>query len=111
MRMPLLLLILPLQKGPEGGSAMTVSCFLFRSEFGKSLPDLREVKQRIVTKSVRSSFGVQRLTFGFAVKRCQRVSIARSGNHADEASGTKLIRNFVQLAQQAGIVVLVIGIA
>src|SRR5215469_919153 len=50
-------------------------------------------------------------TFGRAVKRRERVAIARGGDHADEAPGAEFVRYVVQLSQQAGVVGFVIGVA
>ena len=98
----------PLQKLAEGRAAMAVLGLLFGGELGEGLADLGEEEQRIVAESVVSARGVQDQAFGFAVKCCQRVSVAGDGDHAGEVAGAVFVRNFVQLAQQAGIVGLVV---
>src|SRR5664279_5665900 len=93
-------MVRPLQKLAEGGSAMTVLGFLLGGQLGKRFVDLGKEEKRIVAESVRAAGGVQNQPFGLAMKCRQGVSVARHGNHADEASGAVFVRNFMQLAQQ-----------
>src|SRR5271165_5615802 len=94
----------PLQKLEEGRAAMAVLRLFLGGEFGEGLADLRKEEQGIVAEAVAAAGRVQDDAFGLAVKRRQRVSVARNGNHTDEAAGAVLVRNIVQLAQEPLIV-------
>lgn len=49
-------------------------------------------------------------TFSLSVKSCQGVSVSGDSNNTHESGGPELIGDACQLAQQAGIVGLVVGI-
>src|SRR6516225_8696108 len=104
-------MVRPVQKLPKRSATVAVFGLLLGGEFCEGLLDLRKEKQGIVAESVKSSRGVQDETFGVSPKRRQRVPVPGDGNHADEPSVAKLFRDIVQLAQQAGIVGFVIGMA
>ena len=111
MRVSFPLPIFPLEKRPKRRTAMAVVRLLFRSEFGEGLANLREVEERIIAKAICSARFPQDLTFGSSVKKTYRVPVTRRGDHADEPGGAKLIRYFVQVAKQAGVVGRIIRIA
>src|SRR5271166_6571992 len=108
--MALRALVFPLQKLAKRGAAMAVAGLLLSREFGEGLADLGEVEEWIVAEAVAAARRAQNETFGAAVKRRQRVSIAGHRDHADEAGGALLVGNIVKFAQQARIVGLVGGI-
>ena len=100
-------MVCPFEKQAEGVSAMAVSGLLFRGEFGEGLLDLGKKEQRIVAETIGPARRVQDDAFGFAVECCQSVSIARHGNHSNEAASAVLVGNIVQFAQQSSVVGLV----
>ena len=97
MRMQVIEVVRPLQKLAEGRATMAVFGFFLGGQLGERFVDLGKKEQRIVAKSVRAARGVQDQAFGLAMERCQGVSVARHGNHADEAASTVLVRNIMQL--------------
>ena len=101
----------PLEKLAESRAAMAVLRFLLGGQFCEGLFDLRKEEQRIVTKAVRAARRVQQNSLRLAVKCRESMPVAGDSDHANEAAGAVLIRNVVQLAQQAGIVGLVVGVA
>src|SRR5208337_1818513 len=101
----------PVKELAERVAAMTVLGFLFGGEFGEGFFDLRKEKQRVIAEAVGSPRGVKDDALSLALKRRQGVAIAGDGNHADEAAGTVFVGDIVQLAQQTGVVGLVIGVS
>lgn len=67
---PLWLGVAPLQKHAERGASMAIFGFLFGTEFGEGLPDLRKIKQRIVAKSIRTVRRIENESFGGSAKCC-----------------------------------------
>src|SRR5271165_558486 len=109
MRMTFCAFVLPLKKLAKCGTAVAVFGLLFGGEFGEGLANLREIEQRIIPKSIGAAWFAQNETFGPAVKSRQRMSVARRRDDADKAASAVLVRDVVQLPQQAGIVGLVGG--
>ncbi len=94
----------------ERFSAVAVLGFLFGRQFRESLLDRRKVEERVVAKSVRSARDVQQDAFSLAAKNRQRVSVPGRGNDAYKTSAALFWGNFSQLANQARVVGLIVGV-
>src|SRR5579859_4133535 len=102
--------VAPLQKFPKSCPAMAIACFLFRSQFGKSLPNRWEVKKRIVPEPIRSAWRVQDYSLGDAAKCRKRLAVAGCRQYAHKTPGTLLRWDALQLFQYSSIVFVVVGI-
>jgi len=71
-----LLVIHPLQEFAKCGAAMTVLCFFYRTEFGKSFAYLREKEERIVTKSLLAPGCFENDTLRRAAKSANCLAVA-----------------------------------
>src|SRR5260221_2800310 len=100
----------PVEKFAEGCSAVTVLGFLFWGQFGEGFLDGWKIKERVVSESVRAAGGIEEHAFGLAAKRVQGLPIASSGDHTNETASAVLRGNFSELADQAGVVGLVVSV-
>ena len=89
---------------------MAVPGFFFRSQLSEGFFNPRRIKQRIIAEAVRAAWSIQNHTFCLSSKYGQNFAIAGGGDHAYETSGPIFWRNFLQFAEQARVVGLVIGI-
>src|SRR5258708_8131524 len=90
---------------------MAVVRLFYRAQFGKSLADLREVEQRIVSESVVASGRVQNEALSGAAECLNRLAVAGHGEPAYESRGAFFRRDACEFAQRAGIIRFVVAIA
>src|SRR5271166_5038654 len=101
----------PVKELAERRAAMAVFSFLLGGEFGEGFFDLGKEEQRVIAETVGSPRGVKDDALSLAVKCRQRVSVAGDGDDADEAAGTVFVGDIMQLAQQTGVVGLIVGVS
>src|SRR5712692_7440115 len=94
----------PVQELTEGCAAVAVARFLDSRQFRQRFPDLRKIKQGIVSKAVVAAGSIQNCSFNDTVERIERSAIPGDSQHADKSRGALLRRNALELAQHAGVV-------
>jgi len=100
----------PRQEFPKGRAPVAIVRFFCGSEFCKRFIDRREVKHRIVAKTVRTAKMIEDSAFCFAFKYGDRLPVPRCSNDADEASRTPGWRNVFHLPKHPGVVQIIIRV-
>src|SRR5208337_5169465 len=102
---------IPRQECAKRCAAMAVLRFFFRAQFGKSLADLREIEQWVVSESVLASGRVQKNAFSGAAEGVNGMAVAGCGQHTDESRRALFCGNACEFAQHARVVGFVIRVA
>ena len=73
---------IPIQQLAKRLAAVAMLALLFQGQFGKSLAQSREVKQRIVPEALRASRDGEQFTVDLARERGQCLAVTRQRDHA-----------------------------
>ncbi len=89
---------------------MAVQRLLLCPQLRKRLSDLRKIKQRIISESIRPPRSIKDDAFGCTVKRSQSLPIPRRGQDANEPARPSFGRYVLQFPQDPGVVGFIIRI-
>src|SRR5690349_25157736 len=90
--------LIPVEQLPKCRAAMAILRLLFGGEFGKRFLNLRKIKQRIVSKPIRSAWRIENYSFGRPAKGRQRLSVSRRGQYTNETPGAVFRRHLPQFS-------------
>src|SRR2546427_8536274 len=102
---------IPLKKTAKRCAAMAELRLLLRAQLGKVFSNVRKIKQRIVAEATGAAWSIEDDALGCTAEDRKRFFIASGGDDANEASGALIGWNAFHLANQTGIVGLIICVA